>query len=204
MSPRMSFAVLVLLVAGCSGPAPVPPASPSPESAPAETATPDDAAAAEAGSESVAPPVDAAAPAGAAPADAPPPVAALYTEEQARRGQRAFRRVCSECHYTSEFRGPVFTDAWARRTARDFYRELRRTMPDDNPGGLPRQTYVDVMAYILELNGYPAGSEELPPDDAILESFRLTPPQRPGGGPEAKSQDGAPSAAWTGTRGPGR
>ena len=104
--------------------------------------------------------------------------AAFYTEEQARRGQRAFRQVCSDCHYTSEFKGPVFTDVWARRTARDLYRELRRTMPDDNPGGLPRQTYVDVMAYILELNGYPAGSDELPPDDQILDSFRLTPPEQ--------------------------
>lgn len=112
--------------------------------------------------------------------ETPAPVA-FYTEPQARRGQRAFRQVCSDCHYTSEFKGPVFTDVWARRTARDLYRELRRTMPDDNPGGLPRQTYVDVMAYILELNGYPAGSDELPPDDEVLDSFRLTPPnQDPG------------------------
>ncbi len=107
---------------------------------------------------------------------APGGPAAFYSEEQARRGQRAFRRVCSECHYTSEFKGPVFTDAWERRTAGDLYRELRRTMPDDNPGGLPRQTYVDVMAYMLELNGYPAGSDELPPDEEILRSYRLTPP----------------------------
>ena len=109
--------------------------------------------------------------------DASPAPAAFYTEPQARRGQRAFRQVCSDCHYTSEFKGPVFTDVWARRTARDLYRELRRTMPDDNPGGLPRQTYVDVMAYILELNGYPAGADELPPDDGVLGSFRLTPPE---------------------------
>ena len=76
----------------------------------------------------------------------------------------------------------MFTDVWARRTARDLYRELRRTMPDDNPGGLPRQTYVDVMAYILELNGYPAGPDELPPDDEVLGGFRLTPPEGQGPG----------------------
>ena len=136
-----------------------------PESAAAEAPAPD------------APLAAAGAPATEAAADAPAPVA-FYTEEQARRGQRAFRQVCSDCHYTSEFKGPVFTDVWARRTARDLYRELRRTMPDDNPGGLPRQTYVDVMAYILELNGYPAGSDELPPDDQVLGSFRLTPPEQ--------------------------
>ena len=148
MSSRMWFVFVVLLVPGCAGPPEAPPASPTPESAAVETPARGDEA----------------------------PVA-FYTEPQARRGQRAFRQVCSDCHYTSEFKGPVFTDVWARRTARDLYRELRRTMPDDNPGGLPRQTYVDVMAYILELNGYPAGSDELPPDDEILRSFRLTPPE---------------------------
>ena len=50
-------------------------------------------------------------------------------------------------------------------------------MPDDNPGGLPRQTYVDVMAYMLELNGYPAGSDELPPNEDVLRGYRLTPPE---------------------------
>ncbi len=160
-STRAAFAAVALLALGCAGPR----ASPFPGPAPARSVP-----AAE-------PP-----PTGES-AAAPSPTGvrtAVYTEEQARRGQNAFRRVCSECHYASEFKGPVFTDAWARRTARDLYRELRRTMPDDNPGGLPRQTYVDVMAYLLELNGYPAGSDELPPDDEILSRVRLTPPKGPG------------------------
>ena len=156
MSSRIPFVIAVLLIPGCAGSPEAPPASPSPESAAVETPAPDDAP----------------------PAAASPALVAFYTEEQARRGQRAFRQVCSDCHSTSEFKGPVFTDVWARRTARDLYRELRRTMPDDNPGGLPRQTYVAVMAYILEVNGSPAGSDELPPDDQVLGSFRLTPPEQ--------------------------
>lgn len=178
MSSRMSFAVVALLIAGCGGPPAAPPASPAPGSAPPETPAQGDAPLAAAGVPSTeAPADDAAGPEGGPSGEASPAPAAFYTEPQARRGQRAFRQVCSDCHYTSEFKGPVFTDVWARRTARDLYRELRRTMPDDNPGGLPRQTYVDVMAYILELNGYPAGADELPPDDEVLGSFRLTPPE---------------------------
>lgn len=190
MSSRMSFAIAVFLVSGCAGPPPAPTASPSPGASAAQTPGPaeDPAAQVPVGPETggaedpgaqapVARETGGAEEAPTAGEDAAP-VAAFYTEEQARRGQRSFRQVCSDCHYTSEFKGPVFTDAWARRTARDLYRELRRTMPDDNPGGLPRQTYVDVMAYILELNGYPAGSDELPPDDQVLGSFRLTPPQQ--------------------------
>ena len=177
MSSRIPFAIVVLLIPGCAGSPEAPPASPSPESAAVETPLADDAPLAAAGAPATEAD-DTTAPDAAPSGDASPALVAFYTEEQARRGQRAFRQVCSDCHYTSEFKGPVFTDVWARRTARDLYRELRRTMPDDNPGGLPRQTYVDVMAYILELNGYPAGSDELPPDDQVLGSFRLTPPEQ--------------------------
>jgi polar amino acid transport system substrate-binding protein len=169
MSSRLPFAAVLLLIPGCGG-AGTPPAAPSPSPAASDVA-PEEAPAAEA------PPSAQMAPAPNAPLAAPAAPVAFYTEEQARRGQRAFRRVCSECHYTSEFKGPVFTDAWERRTARDLYRELRRTMPDDNPGGLPRQTYVDVMAYMLELNGYPAGSDELPPNEDVLRGYRLTQPE---------------------------
>ena len=183
MSSRMSFAVVALLIAGCAAPPGAPSSSPAPGPATAEAPAPGDAPPAAASIPATdASADDAAAPEGGPPADAPAAAAAFYTEPQARRGQRAFRQVCSDCHYTSEFKGPVFTDVWARRTARDLYRELRRTMPDDNPGGLPRQTYVDVMAYILELNGYPAGPDELPPDDEVLGSFRLTPPEGQGPG----------------------
>ena len=183
MSSRMSFAVVALLIVGCAAPAATPPSPPVPGSATAGTPASGDAPPAAQGVPATQTAAnDAAVPEGAASRDAAPAPAAFYTEPQARRGQRAFRQVCSDCHYTSEFKGPVFTDVWARRTARDLYRELRRTMPDDNPGGLPRQTYVDVMAYILELNGYPAGPDELPPDDEVLGSFRLTPPVGQGSG----------------------
>lgn len=183
MSSRLSLVVLMLLIPGCAGSSQAPSASPSPGSATVGTAAPDAAALAAAGAPATKGAADHTAPPEEAPSgDATPAPAAFYTEEQARRGQRAFRQVCSDCHYTSEFKGPVFTDAWARRTARDLYRELRRTMPDDNPGGLPRQTYVDVMAYILELNGYPAGADELPPDDEILGGVRLAPPGERGPG----------------------
>ena len=34
-------------------------------------------------------------------------------------------------------------------------------MPYDNPGGLPEQTYVDIIAYVLNMNDFPAGESEL-------------------------------------------
>ena len=48
-------------------------------------------------------------------------------------------------------------------------------MPEDNPGGLPAQTYTDIIAYVLELNGYPSGTTELTPDRNVMKAFELWP-----------------------------
>ena len=105
----------------------------------------------------------------------------VYSAEQAQRGRQAFTEVCSECHSSSEFRGRDFEFTWRRRTAWDLYRELRRTMPEDFPGALPPQTYVDVIAYVLEINDYAPGSVELEPDEESLRQGPLGPGANKGG-----------------------
>ncbi len=87
-----------------------------------------------------------------------------------------FNEVCSECHTTSEFRGRAFQSNWGRRTVYSFYRTIRSTMPDDNPGGLEEQVYLDVSAYILSLNGHDGGSSELSADSPMRE-VRIAPPE---------------------------
>lgn len=99
--------------------------------------------------------------------------AGLYTETQAERGEAAFRARCSACHVPSQFRGEAFLFQWAGRTAFDLVDRLRATMPMDNPGGLPVQEYVDVVAYLLRLNRYAAGEEELPQEDEGLKEIRI-------------------------------
>jgi hypothetical protein len=37
-------------------------------------------------------------------------------------------------------------------------------MPPSRPGALPDQTFADIIAYVLEVNGQPAGEAELPAD----------------------------------------
>ena len=106
----------------------------------------------------------------AAPTDDPPDQvasAAIFTEVQADRGKTTFDEVCSECHTNSEFRGTSFQSNWGRRTVYSFYRTVRSTMPDDNPGGLEEQVYLDVVSYILRINGHEAGSSELSTDSPM-------------------------------------
>lgn len=144
--PVFSGALALILLTGCSssGPAATPTAAPAPAAdAPAETVTPEP----EAG-------------------DLP---AGLYTSDQASRGADIFEDVCSECHTTSEFRGRVFQADWGRRSVYSFYRTVRSTMPDDNPGGLSEQVYLDVIAYILGMNGHPTGPGELTADSPMRE-----------------------------------
>ena len=46
-------------------------------------------------------------------------------------------------------------------------------MPVDAPGSLTNQQYVDVVAYMLQLNGHPAGKSALAPDPAALRKVRI-------------------------------
>ena len=117
------------------------------------------------------------------PAPASPPPAAvaegIFTDAQAGRGRNTFDEACSDCHTNSEFRGGAFQRNWGRRTVYSFYRTVRSTMPDDNPGGLDEQVYLDVVSYILRMNGHAPGSSELAADSPMRQ-VRIAPAQ--GGG----------------------
>jgi len=46
-------------------------------------------------------------------------------------------------------------------------------MPEDDPGSLPIQQYLDAVAYILSLNEYPQGARELEDDAQLLRAIRI-------------------------------
>jgi mono/diheme cytochrome c family protein len=97
----------------------------------------------------------------------------VYTAAQAARGEDRFRGVCAHCHGIRQFTEPGLFRAWNGRPLRDLFEMVRTLMPDDNPGGLERRAYADVMAYLLRMNGYPAGAAELLADDAALRRIRI-------------------------------
>jgi mono/diheme cytochrome c family protein len=118
-------------------------------------------------------------------ADSAPPTSVLdgvYTQAQAARGREVFLASCLECHTTRDFRGETFFLSWAGTTVGRFVDSMVETMPEDNPGGLPVQDYLDVTAYVLELNGYPVGSGELEDRPERLAAIRI---ERPATGAEA-------------------
>jgi mono/diheme cytochrome c family protein len=111
----------------------------------------------------------------AKPADLAPILKGIYNAEQASRGEATYKGTCSACHATSDYIGEKFDKSWLGRTAFDLFETLRTTMPDDNPGALSRDEYVDVVAYLFKLNGYPAGDSALVADDEKLRLVKIEP-----------------------------
>ena len=96
-----------------------------------------------------------------------------YSAVQADRGQLLYRRNCSSCHAATAYTGATFTQLWVGRTAYNLVSLIRQTMPNDDPGRLTTQQYVDIVAYLFRLNGYPAGARALPTDDAALKRIAI-------------------------------
>jgi len=100
----------------------------------------------------------------------------VFSAKQAERGEGSYKSVCQACHAKSEYTGDKFKTQWVSKTAYDVFDQIRTTMPDDNPGSLERQEYVDLVAYIFSLNAYPAGEVDLPADDDGLKKVRIASP----------------------------
>jgi mono/diheme cytochrome c family protein len=110
---------------------------------------------------------------------------ATYTEEQADRGEDAYAENCSGCHGATlggegeapGLIGSGFRTRWFSESALPFFAYISTSMPQQAPGTLEPQTYADIMAYILQRNGYPDGEAELPANAEILPTLAI--PARP-------------------------
>jgi mono/diheme cytochrome c family protein len=108
--------------------------------------------------------VPAAVDAGAAPAPAP----ALYTAAQASAGAGKYSDDCAQCHGAHlegqsgpALRGPLFASVKSGFTVGDILTFMAINMPATQPGSLTQDEYVDIMAYVLAQNGFPAGQTAL-------------------------------------------
>ncbi|MGD1068463.1 MAG: PQQ-binding-like beta-propeller repeat protein [Vulcanimicrobiaceae bacterium] len=93
-----------------------------------------------------------------------------FTPAQATRGQDVFVQYCVTCHGAQlqggegpPLQGAAFGNSLAtgRMTTASLYTFIRGGMPMNAPGSLTPQQYLDVLAFILSRNGYPAGGRPL-------------------------------------------
>lgn len=145
---------------------------------------------------------------------APAPArAAMYTKAQATTGESLYRQSCAGCHGATltggtapPLAGPAFETSWSdpRVTAADVFFIARTTMPPRASNTLTAQDHAAVFAYILKMNGFPAGGTALTANSEQLESAHLAianrdaraaPPEfipgAPGAGPATTGPDQA-------------
>ena len=104
----------------------------------------------------------------AKPAPAVTGVAPQYTAAQAATGKTGFEAHCAACHgntlmngtFGPPLAGETFRAAWAGRSVRELLDSAKR-MPPANPGSLSDEAYANIVAYVLQVNGYAAGGTAL-------------------------------------------
>ena len=90
----------------------------------------------------------------------------VYTLAQAKSGKVVYRAKCGSCHLNSlagganqspALKGDRFLSHWDGKTLRNFYSRIISTMPFNDPGTLSEKDTLQVVAYILQVNGFPNG-----------------------------------------------
>ena len=105
--------------------------------------------------------------------DLKPASAGVYKEDQAIQGDTVFQRTCLSCHTPAFHSDEQFRMNWIGRTVYDLFKVLKTTMPEDNIGGLSDDDYTRVVAYILKLNGFPAGADSLSADSTAQKLIKI-------------------------------
>lgn len=106
------------------------------------------------------------------------PGSGVYTEAQAKRGEILYDQGCAECHGASlggaeapPLAGGDFISTWTGQTLGDLLEKLQVSMPAGSPTRMTLQEKADVLAYMLRVNNFPAGSAELSGDVEALKKM---------------------------------
>jgi mono/diheme cytochrome c family protein len=109
----------------------------------------------------------------------------VYTETQAARGEELVLKVgCANCHgedldggadETPPLWGQEFLSQWTGATLKDLHVKVTDMPPDSSTKRTP-QEQTDIVAFLLHINGYPAGGNELSADQALLAQICIVAP----------------------------
>jgi S-disulfanyl-L-cysteine oxidoreductase SoxD len=112
--------------------------------------------------------------------------AALYSAAQAKRGAALYQLQCAECHgadlggvaASPPLSGDNFLSVYSDHSILVLFDEVQKSMPQTNPGSLTPAQTADLVAFVLSMNKYAAGDEELPPDREKLKTIQLPQPAK--------------------------
>jgi mono/diheme cytochrome c family protein len=109
----------------------------------------------------------------------------VYTAEQAKRGEALYKETCAACHGDNlEGSGPMpplsgkdFLSNWQGKTLGDVFEKTTTSMPATAPGTLTPEQAADILAYVLSVGKYPAGSAPLATKVEPLLEIKLDAPK---------------------------
>ncbi|HEY0875406.1 MAG TPA: cytochrome c [Vicinamibacterales bacterium] len=95
----------------------------------------------------------------------------VYTKAQADGAKKQFETICADCHpFTVAAKkkpkdlplgDEPFFDSWSGRPLSEMITLIALTMPNDGSATVTDEEAANLVAYILQQNGYPAGSVPL-------------------------------------------
>ena len=95
------------------------------------------------------------------------PAKVSYSNEQAKRGEAQYKQTCVDCHGDDlrgglnggpPLRGGMFNQDFGGNPASSLFLFMSTLMPPEAPGRFSESVYADLMAYVLQVNGYDAGA----------------------------------------------
>lgn len=101
--------------------------------------------------------------------------AGVYTAAQAAKGKDTYAGLCQSCHAPATHTGPDFYGKWGGKPLSELYVYIATLMPQTDPGSLTGDEYAQVLAYLLKMNGMPAGPDALPADSVALKTIMFDP-----------------------------
>lgn len=110
--------------------------------------------------------------------------AGAYTEEQSKRGMELYKAQCASCHgddlkgneIIPALTGDTFTGNWKGKTVGDLFEKINMTMPALDPGSLTPDQTSDLIAHILSVAKYPAGTMALATSMEALNQLKIDAP----------------------------
>jgi alcohol dehydrogenase (cytochrome c) len=100
-----------------------------------------------------------------------PPEIALpaYTSSQAQQGKILYQQTCIACHGTNldngsfapPISGDLFYGLWGGRSVAELLQYIRESMPPDSPEKLSDAASLEIISYMFQEQGMPAGPQAL-------------------------------------------
>jgi len=105
----------------------------------------------------------------------------IYTAEQAKRGEAVYGDSCQVCHgpdlggtdLAPTLTGADFATNWNGMKIADLFDRVSQTMPLSSPGSLTAPQYADLISFIMQKSGAPAGTAELPSTKEPLTAIKF-------------------------------